>query len=63
MPDLNALLDPDAKRFIDIVDHLGVTRWRSRYTFLPNDHYEALIQADRGRGTQVYWNEILARAH
>ena len=63
MLDFNAVLDPNAKRFIEMVDHLGVPGWRTRYSFFPNDEYEALIQTDPGRGMQIYWNEILARAH
>lgn len=63
MIDFNSALHPDAKRFIEMIDQLGVTSWSTRYTFFPNDKYEALIKADRGRGMQIYWNEILARAH
>lgn len=63
MLDFNAVLDPSAKRFIEMIDQLGVTGWCTRYSFFPNDQYEVLIQTDRGRGMQIYWNEILARAH
>jgi hypothetical protein len=61
--DFNALLDPNAKRFIEMVDQLGVPGWRTRYSFFLDDEYKALIQTDRGRGMQIYWSEILARAH
>ncbi|GKS59294.1 hypothetical protein YTPLAS18_28210 [Nitrospira sp.] len=59
----DTVLDPNARRFIEMVDQLGIRGWRTRYSFYPNDKYKALIQTDRSRGMQIYWKEILARAH
>jgi len=63
VPDFNSALDPDAKRFVELIDLLGVPNWSTRYFFYPNDKYKAVIEVDRGRGMQIYWSEILARTH
>lgn len=63
MVDFTSLLDPNATRFIEMIDQLGVAGWNTRYNFLPNEEYETLIQTNPGKGMQIYWNEILGRAH
>ncbi|MEJ5377873.1 MAG: hypothetical protein WHX93_14960 [bacterium] len=63
MLDFKSAIDPDATRFIEMIDQLGVASWSTRYSFFPKDKYEALIKADLGRAMEIYWNEILARAH
>jgi hypothetical protein len=63
MLDFTSLLHPDATRFIEMIDQLGVAGWNTRYNFMPIEEYEPLIKTAPGKGMEIYWNEILGRAH
>ena len=63
MSDFNSALDPDAYLFIELIDQLGITTWSTRYEFYPDDEYGTLLYDAPNRAMQIYWSEILARAH
>ncbi len=63
MHDTESLFGVDADRFIRMIDELALTKTKARYSFVANDEYLRVCREDLGRGMQIYWNEILARAH
>ena len=63
MHNIESLFGADADRFIGMIDELALAKTKARYSFVVNDDYNRLCQEDLGRGMQIYWNEILARAH
>lgn len=58
-----SLFGPDSARFIEIIDQLALAKSKASYSFMAIDDYERILREDSNRGMQVYWNEILARAH
>lgn len=63
MQDINSLIGPDSAKFIQIIDQLELAKSKVNYSFMEATEFELLLHEDSGRGMQVYWNEILARAH
>ena len=63
MHDTKSLFGPSSARFIEIIDQLALAKSNARYSFMAVDDHERVLREDFGRGMQVYWNEILARAH
>jgi len=62
-PSAASLIDSSATRYIAMIDELGLTNLRTRYIFSKNEDVKPLILDDPGRFMQIYWGEILARAH
>lgn len=58
-----SLFGPNSAQFIEIIDQLALAKSKARYSFMAVDDYECVLREDSVRGMQVYWNEILARAH
>ena len=58
-----SLFGQDAARFIGMIDDLELPSRKTRYTFTANEDYECILRDDPSRGMQIYWGEILARAH
>jgi hypothetical protein len=63
MHDTKSLFGPDSAQFIEIIDQLALAKSTASYSFMAADDYERVLREDSGLGMQVYWNEILARAH
>lgn len=63
MHDIKSLLGPDSAQFIAIIDQLALANTRTSYSFMAADDYEQVMSKESDRGMQIYWNEILARAH
>ena len=60
---MEAILNQQAMQLVRMVDDLGLNRPTTRYRFMDDDEYEVLLSRDVGDGMQVYWAEVLARAH
>lgn len=58
-----SLFDPNATRYIELIDRLGLAKWKTRYTFTANEDYKLICIQDPNRANQIYWGEMLARAH
>jgi hypothetical protein len=58
-----SLFGSDAARFIGMIDNLDLSSRKTRYAFIANEDYEGIIHDDPSRGMQIYWGEMLARAH
>lgn len=58
-----SILDSDGTRFVAMIDQLDLASWNIRYTFMANEEFAQLVRNDPSRGMQVYWGEVLARAH
>lgn len=63
MHDIKSLFGPSSAQFIEIIDQLALAKSNAMYSFMAVDDHERVLREDFGRGMQVYWNEILARAH
>lgn len=63
MPKSTTLFGPDAARFIGMIDALALTSYKTRYTFTSADEFERILRNEPSKGMQIYWGEILARAH
>lgn len=55
--------DPDATRYIEMIDQLELQSWRTRYSFTAKEDFESVIRNNPRKCNQIYWGEILARAH
>ena len=58
-----SLFGPDATRFIGMIDQLGLSDQKTRYVFTSPEEFARIVRDDPSRGMQIYWGEILARAH
>lgn len=58
-----SLFDPRATHYIELIDQLGLTKWKTRYTFTANEDFKAICIQDTNRANQIYWEEMLARTH
>ena len=58
-----SLFGPDSARFIGMIDQLTLAREKTRYSFTAADDLARIIRENPSRGMQIYWGEILARAH
>jgi hypothetical protein len=63
MDDIKSLFGLDGTRFIRAVDELALTKIKISYSFMKNDDFAQYIRENLRLGMQVYWNEILIRAH
>lgn len=63
MSETESVLNQDATRFVEMIDGLGLANSETRYTIMASDEYEHIIKNDPTKGLQIYWYEILARAH
>lgn len=63
MNDTKSLFGHDAAQFIENIDQLALAKSKVSYSFMAVDDYERVLRKDSRLGMQVYWNEILARAH
>ena len=63
MHDTKSLFGINAAQFIEIVDQLALAKGKTNYSFMAADDYDRVIREDSDRATQIYWNQILARAH
>ena len=63
MSHASLLFGPDAVRFITMIDQLELASRKTRYTFTSTEEYTRIIRSEPSRGMQIYWGEILARAH
>lgn len=46
-----------------MIDALALTSYRTRYTFTSADEFKKILRNEPSKGGQIYWGEILARAH
>lgn len=46
-----------------MIDQLGVANWNTRYNFTATETFRSLIENNPSRAMQIYWGEILGRAH
>ena len=53
----------NADRYVTMIDSLCLDRHNVRYTFMPQKDFKQLIRKEPEKGMQVYWREILSRAH
>lgn len=63
MADRNTVLNPTAVRFVEMIDQLQLEKLAARYVFADTTEFESLCRTDPSRAMQIYWQEILARAH
>ena len=63
MHDNKSLFGSESAQFIDIIDQLALAKSKSKYSFMAADDYDRALREDSDIGMQVYWNEIIARAH
>jgi len=63
MHDIKSLFGTRSAQFIETIDQLALAKSKAKYSFMATNDYERVLREDFGRGMQVYWNEILARAH
>lgn len=63
MNDTASLFGDDADQFIRMIDELALAETKARYSFMTNDDFIHVVREDLSHGMQIYWNEILARAH
>ncbi len=63
VPNASALFGSNAGRFIEMIDELDLSSRKIRYTFTALEEYKRIVDEDLGKGMQIYWGEILARAH
>ena len=63
MSETESVLDQDATRFVDMIDGLGLANSETRYTIMAPDEYEHILKNDPSKGSEIYWREMLARAH
>ncbi len=60
---MESILDQQATQLVTMVDDLGSEHSTTRYFFMDDDEYEKLSHRDVGEAMQIYWTEILERAH
>ena len=53
----------DGCRYIQLIDGLGLERTSTRYSFLSEDKFENVLRENVSHGMQIYWREIISRAH
>lgn len=58
-----SFLGADADQYLAAIDGLRLAQLKTRYVFTSEDEFGRLLREDRKKATQVYWSEILARAH
>lgn len=58
-----SLFGVDANRYLAMIDGLRLGEVKARYTFTASDEFERLVRKDPRKAMQVYWGEILVRAH
>lgn len=65
MHSAKSLFGSDSAQFIDIIDQLALAlaKKKAKYSFMVVDDYERILREDSDHGMQVYWSEIIARAH
>ena len=63
MSETESVLNQDAARFVEMIDGLSLANSETRYTIMASDEYKQTIKNDSTKGLQIYWYEILARAH
>lgn len=63
MPNSTGSFNPTLERFIGIVDGLALPACKTRYTFTSLELYERTLKASINKGMQIYWVELLGRAH
>lgn len=63
MSETESVFNQDAARFVEMIDRLGLAHSEIHYTIMASDEYKQIIKNDPAKGLQIYWYEILARAH
>lgn len=63
MPDTNSILGSDSAKYIAIIDQLKLGESKANYSFMEAKAFELILREDPSHGMQVYWSEVLARAH
>ncbi len=63
MAQSTTLFGTDAARFIGMIDALALTSYKTRYIFTSANEFERILRNEPSKGMQIYWGEILARAH
>lgn len=60
---MDSFLSQRATQLVTMVDDLGLEDSKTRYFFMDEDEYEKLLPREVGEAMQIYWVEILERAH
>lgn len=63
MHNTKSLFGSDSAQFIDIIDQLALAKSKAKYSFMALDDYKYILHEESDLGMQVYWSEIIARAH
>ena len=63
MPHSASLFNANSDRYLAAIDGLQLEQLRTRYTIMALDQYEQLKREAPDKAMQVYWHEILSRAH
>ena len=56
-------LGAPAASHLPVLDKVVTGLSAAEYDFMPNDEFVVLVKTDPSRGMQVYWTELLFRAH
>lgn len=63
MHNTKSLFGSASAQFIDIIDQLALAKSKAKYSFMALDDYKHILHEESDLGMQVYWSEIIARAH
>lgn len=63
MSSVESPFNSDALRYIELIDKLELAKWKTRYSFSSMDYFQTICKQSTSRGNQIYWEEIVARAH
>lgn len=61
--DVNSVFNADCRRILDTTDLLINSLTTPEYSFMDMEEYKRMSLEDPLAGMQVYWTEMLARAH
>lgn len=63
MQDTKSVFELNSTQYIEIIDRLELERSKASYSFMVVEDFEQLLREEPANGVQIYWSEILARAH
>jgi len=63
MASFTSPFDSNATRYIELIDQLGLAKWKTRYSFSAINDFTSISLQDKKRANQIYWEEIIARTH
>jgi hypothetical protein len=59
----NIIFGPAARNYVEPLRALCLELSGTRYHFLDNTEFQAVMVADSAKGAAIYWHEILGRSH